>query len=212
MSHWTVRRLSPVNALKPQAGSFCFRAPARRVGAVVPHHQRLHHHLHLHHQRARLELPIALTHHHWRQQRQPSTETGPETIRAVIGNAVASASSLSPLRQSLPGSRVLAAVPRIRTHIRRRCIDPRAMVSAYSAYHSASAAAAANAPANNAGPVAAPQASPASNFTTTALGRWSVVNKPLPAVDDIKVLHVYDFDNTRELRRVGVCVVDTRLN
>ncbi|TVY21991.1 Uncharacterized protein LARI1_G000060 [Lachnellula arida] len=32
--------------------------------------------------------------------------------------------------------------------------------------------------------------------TVTALARWSVVNKQLPAVEKIKALHVYDFDNT----------------
>ncbi|KAM4057930.1 hypothetical protein HRG_011117 [Hirsutella rhossiliensis] len=35
-----------------------------------------------------------------------------------------------------------------------------------------------------------------SHFTVTALGRWSSLNKQLPAVDKIKALHVYDFDNT----------------
>jgi hypothetical protein len=49
-------------------------------------------------------------------------------------------------------------------------------------------------------------------FTVTALNRWSIANKRLPcksansmfgleltniAVDKVKVLHVYDFDNTR---------------
>ncbi|KAF7912176.1 uncharacterized protein EAF01_001197 [Botrytis porri] len=33
-------------------------------------------------------------------------------------------------------------------------------------------------------------------YTTTALNRWSVADKQLPAVDKIKALHVYDFDNT----------------
>ncbi|KAI0123705.1 hypothetical protein BJ170DRAFT_640105 [Xylariales sp. AK1849] len=32
--------------------------------------------------------------------------------------------------------------------------------------------------------------------TVTALGRWSILNKQLPAVDTIKSIHVYDFDNT----------------
>ncbi|KAK3384800.1 hypothetical protein B0H63DRAFT_395222 [Podospora didyma] len=32
--------------------------------------------------------------------------------------------------------------------------------------------------------------------TVTALGRWSILNKQLPAVDKIKAIHVYDFDNT----------------
>lgn len=36
-----------------------------------------------------------------------------------------------------------------------------------------------------------------SEFTLTALGRWSVANKTLPPVDKIRALHVYDFDNTR---------------
>ncbi|KAM0261294.1 hypothetical protein ACHAQJ_002325 [Trichoderma viride] len=50
-----------------------------------------------------------------------------------------------------------------------------AMASAYSAYHGA------------------PRSS---QFTVTALGRWSVLTKQLPAVDKVRVLHVYDFDNT----------------
>ncbi|PFH62991.1 hypothetical protein XA68_10403 [Ophiocordyceps unilateralis] len=33
-------------------------------------------------------------------------------------------------------------------------------------------------------------------FSTTSLGRWSVLNKQLPASENIKTLHVYDFDNT----------------
>ena len=36
-----------------------------------------------------------------------------------------------------------------------------------------------------------------SEFTVTALNRWSVANKKLPPVDKIRALHVYDFDNTR---------------
>ncbi|KAK4124161.1 hypothetical protein N657DRAFT_680194 [Parathielavia appendiculata] len=32
--------------------------------------------------------------------------------------------------------------------------------------------------------------------TVTAMGRWSILNKQLPAVDTIKAIHVYDFDNT----------------
>lgn len=35
-------------------------------------------------------------------------------------------------------------------------------------------------------------------LTPTAMGRWSVASKQLPRVDQIKVLHVYDFDNTRK--------------
>lgn len=37
-----------------------------------------------------------------------------------------------------------------------------------------------------------------SAHTVTAMGRWSVVNKQLPAADKVKAIHVYDFDNTRE--------------
>jgi hypothetical protein len=37
-----------------------------------------------------------------------------------------------------------------------------------------------------------------SAHTVTAMGRWSVLNKQLPAVDNIKAIHVYDFDNTRK--------------
>ncbi|KAH8593885.1 hypothetical protein B0O99DRAFT_514860 [Bisporella sp. PMI_857] len=33
-------------------------------------------------------------------------------------------------------------------------------------------------------------------YTLTALNRWSVADKQLPAVDKIKTIHVYDFDNT----------------
>lgn len=36
-----------------------------------------------------------------------------------------------------------------------------------------------------------------SPHTVTALGRWSILNKQLPAVGKIKAIHVYDFDNTR---------------
>ncbi|KAF5677210.1 nucleolar rRNA processing protein [Fusarium heterosporum] len=50
------------------------------------------------------------------------------------------------------------------------------MASAFSAYH---------------GPAAV-----ASQHTITALGRWSILNQSLPAVDKIKSIHVYDFDNT----------------
>ncbi|KAK4099900.1 hypothetical protein N658DRAFT_525127 [Parathielavia hyrcaniae] len=35
-----------------------------------------------------------------------------------------------------------------------------------------------------------------STHTATATGRWSILNKQLPAVDTIKAIHVYDFDNT----------------
>lgn len=35
-------------------------------------------------------------------------------------------------------------------------------------------------------------------LTPTAMSRWSVSSKQLPPVDQIKSLHVYDFDNTCE--------------
>jgi len=37
-----------------------------------------------------------------------------------------------------------------------------------------------------------------SQHTPTAMGRWSILNKQLPAADKIKAIHVYDFDNTRK--------------
>lgn len=40
-------------------------------------------------------------------------------------------------------------------------------------------------------------------LTPTAMGRWSVASKQLPPVDQIKALHVYDFDNTR--KAPGIC-------
>ncbi|QGI94309.1 hypothetical protein CEK26_007378 [Fusarium fujikuroi] len=75
---------------------------------------------------------------------------------------------------------MLATSPSIATttassRLRRLSISG-AMASAFSAYH---------------GPAAT-----ASQHTITALGRWSVLNNSLPAVDKIKSLHVYDFDNT----------------
>ncbi|KAI1397943.1 hypothetical protein F4819DRAFT_490021 [Hypoxylon fuscum] len=36
----------------------------------------------------------------------------------------------------------------------------------------------------------------AQGFTLTALSRWSVIDKKLPPVSEIKAIHVYDFDNT----------------
>jgi hypothetical protein len=41
--------------------------------------------------------------------------------------------------------------------------------------------------------------------TVTAMGRWSVLDKQLPAVDKIKAIHVYDFDNTREELPPALC-------
>ena len=35
--------------------------------------------------------------------------------------------------------------------------------------------------------------------TVTALRRWSCQDKQLPPVEQIKFIHVYDFDNTSEL-------------
>jgi hypothetical protein len=46
--------------------------------------------------------------------------------------------------------------------------------------------------------LAAPTGPADSQHTPTAMGRWSILNKPLPAVDKIKAIHVYDFDNTRK--------------
>lgn len=35
--------------------------------------------------------------------------------------------------------------------------------------------------------------------TVTALRRWSCQDRQLPAVQDVKNIHIYDFDNTRML-------------
>ena len=35
--------------------------------------------------------------------------------------------------------------------------------------------------------------------TVTALRRWSCQDRQLPAVQDVKNIHIYDFDNTRTL-------------
>ncbi len=37
-----------------------------------------------------------------------------------------------------------------------------------------------------------------SQHTVTAMARWSILNKQLPAVEKIKAIHIYDFDNTRK--------------
>ncbi|OIW26415.1 hypothetical protein CONLIGDRAFT_580629 [Coniochaeta ligniaria NRRL 30616] len=41
-----------------------------------------------------------------------------------------------------------------------------------------------------------PAATSGSTHTITALKRWSIINKQLPGVKQIKAIHVYDFDNT----------------
>lgn len=38
-----------------------------------------------------------------------------------------------------------------------------------------------------------------STRTITGLKRWSCLDQHLPEVGKIKAIHVYDFDNTREL-------------
>lgn len=51
-----------------------------------------------------------------------------------------------------------------------------------------------------------------SSATTTALSRWSIATTQLPAVDKIKALHIYDFDNTRKdaLPTLPHCVIASR--
>lgn len=41
-----------------------------------------------------------------------------------------------------------------------------------------------------------PAAASGNTHTITALKRWSIINKQLPGVKQIKAIHVYDFDNT----------------
>jgi hypothetical protein len=36
--------------------------------------------------------------------------------------------------------------------------------------------------------------------TVTALKRWSCDDKELPPMADVKAIHIFDFDNTRECR------------
>lgn len=36
----------------------------------------------------------------------------------------------------------------------------------------------------------------ATTYSVTALKRWSCHDKQLPQVDQIKAIHIYDFDNT----------------
>ena len=43
--------------------------------------------------------------------------------------------------------------------------------------------------------VAGPNGKP-TYHTVTALKRWSCDDKDLPAVNDVRAIHVYDFDNT----------------
>ncbi|KAF4980945.1 hypothetical protein FZEAL_3165 [Fusarium zealandicum] len=135
-----MRRLSPIEALKPQASGLRRQAPAA--------------------------LP------HWRgssiHQRQ-QTCTFTTSSRKTRANLISPTASTRILPTQTP-SCLLAAAARIRSPS-----VSSAMATAYSAYHGA----------------AAP-----SQFTVTALGRWSVLSHPLPAAENIKVLHVYDFDNT----------------
>jgi len=57
-----------------------------------------------------------------------------------------------------------------------------------------------NGPANGHGPFHRhAQGQRRQQHTTTALSRWSIVTRSLPPVEQIKHLHVYDFDNTRAL-------------
>lgn len=55
----------------------------------------------------------------------------------------------------------------------------------------------------NYGPGALAQHGQQAPLTPTSMSRWSVSTKQLPPAEDIKSLHIYDFDNTRKshLRR-----------
>lgn len=171
---WKVRRLSPVNALKPQANSSCYSGcysggssndlAVASTSTELPHQG----------------LSLASRHNSHQKHHQNQT-----TKRSIL---VGPASALSHrIRQSSASRCMLSASPRLR----KPCVVSSAMASAYSAYHGAASAAAIAA-------VPVPQPSPASHFTTTALNRWSILNRQLPPVENIKALHVYDFDNTRE--------------
>ncbi|KAK4194979.1 hypothetical protein QBC40DRAFT_146159, partial [Triangularia verruculosa] len=60
--------------------------------------------------------------------------------------------------------------------------------SAYAAFHNGASASAGHVNGNS--HAANPQ------HTVTAIGRWSIINKQLPAAEKIKAIHIYDFDNT----------------
>ncbi|KAF5011541.1 hypothetical protein FDECE_2352 [Fusarium decemcellulare] len=151
-----MRRLSPVEALKPQASRGTLPGPHRR-GWPVPIQQR------------RQQTWTSAS-----ASASASTSTSSSTRTGPAANTTSTA-SLQPQPRHPPPSCMLAATARLRS-LSVSSGSPGAMASAYSAYH---------------GPAAA-----ASQFTITALGRWSILNHPLPAVDKIKALHVYDFDNT----------------
>ncbi|RSL67075.1 hypothetical protein CEP53_003126 [Fusarium sp. AF-6] len=147
-----MRRLSPIEALKPQARqrATALAVTAARAATAVPHWRGLSLHQLL----------------RQRQQTWTSTTTSNKSTTSLLDPT-------PPHRHRFWPSRRMSAAA---SAILQRHSVPGAMASAYSAYH---------------GPAAA-----ASQFTTTALGRWSVLNHPLPAIDKIKSLHVYDFDNT----------------
>ncbi|UNI17416.1 hypothetical protein JDV02_003759 [Purpureocillium takamizusanense] len=138
---------------------------------------------------SRLEVPAAPaarappaangagTRHYWLQHNPCSRPSSNFIRRPTATSTLTSTSSPSPLRPSqtrtappLQSPTCMLATRRLRSPL-----SPSAMASAYSAYHGAANA---------------------SQFTITALGRWSSISKQLPPVDKIKALHVYDFDNT----------------
>jgi hypothetical protein len=130
-----MRRLSPIEALKPQARQRA-TAWATAPAALVPHWRGLSLHQLL----------------RQRQQTWTSTTTSNKSRTSLLAP--------TPLhRHRFWSSRCMSAAA---AAILQRPSVPGAMASAYSAYH---------------GPAAA-----ASQFTTTALGRWSVLTHPLPGL------------------------------
>lgn len=159
-----------------------------------------------------LELPLASSvavvtpgpHRHFILQ---GRQTWTSTTSSTIANSTLASHFLHPNSPRYRATNCMLfaspykATATASSRLRRPSISG-AMASAFSAYH---------------GPTAA-----ASQHTITALGRWSVLNNSLPgsccimpilsfplppirdanspsaAVDKIKSLHVYDFDNTRE--------------
>ncbi|KAL6914256.1 hypothetical protein FSST1_012016 [Fusarium sambucinum] len=161
-----MRRLSPVEALKPQARSAIVgarvtvtTAPAATTAAAVTLRR----------------LPLLPGPH------RPLILQGRQTWTSTTSSNINNSQSPTLNRRRYPkGSCTLATSPNSRAASALVCYRifslSGAMASAFSAYH---------------GPTVV-----ASQHTVTALGRWSILNHALPAVDKIKALHVYDFDNT----------------
>lgn len=177
MLHWKMRRLSPIdalNALKPQAnrvieGRGLKKLCQQQAPPVVVLPHRRSSRPSIIHQQKRHHSPAKLP--VFVTQTSTSTTTNPPPTSSTTTSRFASTTK-SPFPQNPPCCLLAATI-----RFPKPSGVSSAMASAYSALHGTAAA---------------------SNFTITALGRWSVLSSTLPAVDKINALHVYDFDNTCE--------------